>query len=629
MLNSMRAGARGCRLVAPSTELIVRFGLFELDRKAVRLSKSGRSIRLPQQPLQLLLALVERPGEVLTREDLRQRLWSSDVVVDFDHGLNKSIQKLRDALGDSATSPRYIETIPRIGYRFIAPVLTGAAAPESGVSPPHNTSDPPADVTQGKRWPLFAACITLLALTAGWLIYRRHHPDEPIRSLAVLPLENLSGDPVQEYFADGMTDELTTMLSKNSTLRIVSRTSVMQYKGARRPLREIAQALDVDGILEGSVARSGDQVHMTVQLIDARGDTHLWAESYDRGIHDLSSLPSEVARTIATRLHQAVPVEARQRYIDPEAQDAYMRGRYLWFALHYDQAAEYFHKATEIQPDYALGWAGLSACYSASTMDGRHDPRSSLPQADETAAKALQLDPSLPQANLAVGAALFFNRWNWNGGDQAVRRAIELDLRYAEAYHLRARILIALNRNVEAIEVQKKEMELDPFARPWGLAYTLFEARQYDATIDEARLRLEASPRDESLLGLIPESYRCKRMDKEATEGLVNLFIGVGDRPSAAAVQRAYSQGGYPAVVRWQLSAYEKRAQTQYLSPVVLANLHAQLGQRDQALALLEEGYRQHSPQLLWIQTDPAYDFLHSDERYRALIQKVGLPPSY
>jgi TolB-like protein/DNA-binding winged helix-turn-helix (wHTH) protein len=616
-------------LVASSPELIVRFGLFELDRKAVRLSKSGRSIRLPQQPLQLLLALVERPGEILTREDLQQRLWSSDVVVDFDHGLNKSIQKLRDALGDSATSPRYIETIPRIGYRFIAPVIIGAPAPESGVSPPHNISDPPLGVTQRKRWPFLAACITLLALAAGLLIYRRLHPAEPIRSLAVLPLENLSGDPGQEYFADGMTDELTTMLSKSSTLRIVSRTSVMQYKGARRPLREIAQALDVDGILEGSVARSGDQVHMTVQLIDARGDTHLWAESYDRGIRDLSSLPGEVARTISTRLHQAVPAEAPPRYIDPEAQDAYMRGRYLWFALRYDQAAEYFHKATEIQPDYALGWAGLSACYSASTMDGRHDPRISLPSADETAAKALQLDPSLPQANLAVGAALFFYRWNWNGADQAVRRAIELDPRYAEAYHLRARILTALNRNAEAIQAQKKEMELDPFARPWGLAYTFFVARQYDAAIDEARLRLEASPRDGILLGSIAESYRCKRMDKEAAQGMAKQFIAVDDRQSAAAVQRAYSQGGYPAVVRWQLSVFEKLSQTQYLSPEFLANLHAQLGQRDQALALLEEGYRQRSPQILWIQTDPAYDFLHSDERYRALIKKVGLPPSY
>jgi TolB-like protein/DNA-binding winged helix-turn-helix (wHTH) protein len=283
---------------------MVRFGLFELDLRAGQISKNGTKIRLTQQPLQLLSMLVERPGEILTREELRKRLWPSDVFVDFDHGLNRSIQKLRDALGDSADSPRYIETIPRVGYRFIAPV-NGAARltdNESNENIPQMATALPIAAPAGgmtgsqkKHWFLGVACISLLALTAGWFIHRRMQTAAPIRSLAVLPLDNLSGDPAQEYFADGMTDELTTMLAKNSTLRIVSRTSVMQYKRAHRPLPEIARELGVDGIIEGSIARSGDKVHMTIQLIQAPSDTHLWAESYDRNANDTISLPTEAA----------------------------------------------------------------------------------------------------------------------------------------------------------------------------------------------------------------------------------------------------------------------------------------------------------------------------------------------
>jgi TolB-like protein/DNA-binding winged helix-turn-helix (wHTH) protein len=644
---------------------IFELGEFTLDSGRFELCCNGRALALERKPMELLILLAERQGQLVSRNEISQRLWAREVFVDTEHGINTAVRKIRQALGDDPERPRFVQTVTGKGYRLVGPVIIRAteAQPEQAPSVAVNDNGAtfagefPAPLAQATdvsierrvldrdgrpRWwvrrSLWLAVVggmvtvaALLATLTGWkrMAERRLHTPTKIRSVAVLPLENLSGDPGQEYFADGMTDELITMLARDSTLRIVSRTSVMQYKGARRPVGEIARALDVDGILEGSIARSSDQVHMTVQLIDADRDTHVWAESYVRSVRDSSSLPGDVAQTIARRLHQTVAPSAPARSIDPEAHDAYMRGRYLWFGLHYDEAAKYFRKATEIQPDYALGWAGVSMCYSASTMDWVHDPRTSLPQSDESAAKALQLDPSLPEANLAMGAALFLHRWDWEGADQQVRRAIELDPRYAEAYHLRARILTALNRNAEAIEVQKKEMDLDPFARPWGLAYTFYVARQYDAAIDEARLQLENDPHDQSLLDLVANSYRCKGMDKEAADGLVNKSVAKGDPQSAAAIRRAYQRGGYKAVVRWQLSEYETLAQAQYLSPVALASLHAQLGQRDQALALLEEAYRQRSPQVLWIQTDPAYDFLHADERYRALIQKIGLPPAY
>ena len=314
---------------------LVRFGVFELDTKAVQLSKNGIRVRLSQQPLQVLSVLVERPGEVVSRKDLHKLLWSSDVFVDFDHGLNKSIQKLRDALGDSPESPRYIETIPRTGYRFIAPVTeTSKNRPSAHAEGPARTPEPTANPSVGRdrkpkwRWLALGSCAAIVVL-AGGLALLRYKAAEPIRSLAVLPLDNLSGDPAQEYFVDGMSDELITMLAKNSTLRIVSRTSVMQYKGARRPLHEIARALGVDGILEGSISRPGSQVHLTLQLIRADTDAHLWAESYDRSGNDVAALAGEAARDVATHLHSAVASTSPARAVSPEAHDAYLRGWYF------------------------------------------------------------------------------------------------------------------------------------------------------------------------------------------------------------------------------------------------------------------------------------------------------------
>src|SRR5580698_7256205 len=304
------------------TENVISFGLFELDLKSGQLRRNGGRIRIPQQPVQVLALLLERPGEVVTRDELRQRLWSPETFVDFDHGLNKSVQKLRDALGDSAESPRFIETIPRVGYRFIAPVKEsvrpGIQAPDEqtenhfAADPAIGNREPSVPRTKPQTsavWLLLAGCVAVLLMSVGWLIYNKHERDmqmAPIHSLAVLPLDNLSGEHDQDYFAEGMTDELTTMLAKNSTLRIISRTSAMQYKGVHRPLREIAQALAVDGVVEGSVERSGDKVHMTLQPIEARSDTHVWAESYDRDAHDLVSLPDEAAMAIARKTNSAI-----------------------------------------------------------------------------------------------------------------------------------------------------------------------------------------------------------------------------------------------------------------------------------------------------------------------------------
>jgi TolB-like protein/DNA-binding winged helix-turn-helix (wHTH) protein len=631
----------------------IHFGAFEVHVRARELRKRGSLVRLQQQPFELLLALLERPGDVVSREELRQKLWPADVNVDFDRNLNKAVVKLREALGDSSESPLYVETLPRVGYRFIAPVNgTPVAEPATtnhpaspaivateeittfAVEPSSEMPDRPAVLASSRSRArvllgLGAILLFTLGVATARMAVRRESALRPIKSLAVLPLENLSGDPGQDYFAAGMTDELTTMLAKNSTLRIVSRTSVMQYKGAHGPLAEIARNLGVDGILEGSVARSGDQIHMTIQLIQAPSDTHVWAESYDRNANDVVSLPREAAQTVAKQLKSAVPEAVSPRFVLPAAHDAYLRGRYIWYTEDNEKAGEYFRKATELQPDFALGWSGLSVYYAGGAIEGRLDPRQSLAQAEATAVKAVELDERLPEGHLALGAAILINDWDWDRAQREVARAIELDPKFAEAYHLRARVLAAINRHPEAIEAQQQATELDPFARSWALILSYTFARQYDAAIADALQRLESNPSDINLHAFLSSAYRRKGMGKEAAQELEKRLSLGGEEESAVAVRRAFEHAGYRGVIDWQLSQLKKKAATRYVSPVDMANCYAQLGEREETLALLEEGYRLRAPQLLWMQADPAYDFLHSEERYRSIIKRMGLPPAY
>ena len=624
---------------------IFQFGDFLLDCGAFELLHNGHSVRVERKPMELLILLVSRPGQLVARAEIAQHLWSSEVFVDTEHGINTAIRKLRHLLRDDPENPQFIQTVTGMGYRFIAPVITvdepssehaSATAYVPGANDERERPDTAASAKPRHLWivlsvsaavliPIFVLSIGPHSLAARLL----HRGSSDITSIAVLPLDNLSGDSNQEYFADGMTDELITMLAKDSTLRITSRTSVMQYKGTHKPLPEIARALNADAILEGSVSRSNNQVHLTLQLIRAETDSHLWAESYDRSSNDVPVLPAEAARQIAGYLHRTSSDGIPMRYVSPDAHDAYLRGRFLFFANRIEEAEAYFQKAADLQSDYAPAWAGLASCYGASTMDGHHDPRVAYPRGDTTAARALALDPSLPEAHIAMAGLLFLGHWDWIRADEEVRRAIELDPSQAEAYHLRARILIAVGRGQEAIEVQKQQMERDPFARPWGMAETYYNVRQYDAAISDARLRLENSPNDVRLHYFIARSFFDEGKYKEASDALENRYRAVDAPQAAAAVRQAYQAGGYRAVVLWQLKSAEKEAKDHYLSPVNLARLHAELGQREPTLTLLEEGFQEHSPQILWIQTEKAYDFLHSDPRYRSLIQRIGLPPTY
>jgi len=637
---------------------VYQFEEFQLDCGRFELTRNGRSLPVERKPMELLILLAERRGQLLTRAEIAERLWEREVFVDTEHGINTAIRKIRQTLRDNADEPRFVETVIGKGYRFVAPVAVGKndeTEPSPGDSDAGAASNGPSTVTEAVEldpngrsrtflddpenearwhWLVWAIPVLLVAATVVLAVrfwpHRRATEETSIHSLAVIPLDNVSGTPGQDYLVDGLTDELTTMLAKNSTLNVTSRTSVMQYKGIHRPLRQIAQELGVDAIIEGSVARSGDKVHMTIQLIQAQNDRHLWAESYDREMKDLVGLPREAAETIARRLKSSVPPHAAARYVSPEAHDAYVHGHYLWTTFNFDEAHKYLQRAVDLQPDYALGWSGLADYYGAGAASGHLDPREALPQEEIAATKALQLDDSLAQAHVAMAAMYFFVRWDWAGADRETLRAIELDPKLADAYYFRAIVLMALNRKQEAIESQKRSVEIEPFGRPSALPDFYIEAREYDAALKEAFQRLESMRNNSGLYSSISHAYWYKGMYKEAVEFDAKAHEVDGDKEYVEGVRRAYQQGGARLVSEWGLSLVKKSAAEHYVSPMELASQYGELGEREKTLAFLDEAYRQHAPPLLfWLQTNPNYAFLHDDPRYRALIQKIGLPPAY
>ena len=619
------------------TNTILEFGDFRLDPDHFELCRAGQPLKLERKPMELLILLATHEGDIVTREEIVERLWGSEVFVDTKHGINAAIRKVRHVLGDDHDQPRFVHTVTGRGYRFVGPVVViQPAIPSSSSSPaPQPSAEIPAIQAQShhRLWFILGSVAALLLIAVVVILRVRAHTTRTaipaIQSLAVLPLTNLSGDPKQDYFADGMTDELTTMLAKDSTLRVISRTSAMQFKNPHQPLGEVARTLGVDGIVEGSISRADGEVHMTVQLIHAPSDTHLWADSYDRDNNEVAALPEQAAQAIAKRLNAAIATTKPARYINPEAHDAYLRGRVLWIAGEYDKSGEFFQKAIELQPDYALGWSGLADHYAGAAMAGQLDPRTAIPAMVAAARKAIALDDTAPQTHLSFAAIYWADRWDLPQALQEIQRAIEIDPEFAEAYFQRAYILSDFNRPSDAIEAAKKSMELDPLAQPWAMPMIYSYARQYDRAMTDATQRLESTPNDAGLYKMLANSYHCKGENKESAEMLVKMFSLSGMPEFAETLKHSFEQGGYDAVVRSQIHLMEHPPPGQYLSVVDLARLYGQLGQREKTLALLDEGYRQHSPVLLDTQNDCSFDFLHNDERYRALIKKIGLPPAW
>jgi tetratricopeptide (TPR) repeat protein len=365
---------------------------------------------------------------------------------------------------------------------------------------------------------------------------------------------------------------------------------------------------------------------MTVQLIAAPSDTHVWAESYDRDANDVVSLPGEVATSIAKRLNSVVEQPAAQRYVSPEAHDAPMRGHYLWYLGKNEEAAGYFRKAIELQPDYALGWFGTSAYFGQGVLDGQLDPRQAVPQGLAAATKTVELDESLPEAHLGVGALKFMD-WKWAEADREIGRAIELNPEFAEAYHFRAKMYAALGRTEEAIQSEKRANTLDPMQRPYALGLLYITIRRYDDAIAEAQSGLVSTPTNSVFHWMLCEAYRRKGDLKGAAQEWAKAKEIEGDKAEAAAVRQAYEKGGYDALVLRRVEEFNRRLTAkQYVSPTEFAREYSELGRREEAMEKLEEAYRLRDPLLIWMRTEPAYDFLHEEARYKAIVKGMGLP---
>jgi hypothetical protein len=406
----------------------------------------------------------------------------------------------------------------------------------------------------------------------------------------------------------------------------------MQYKKVHRPLGDIAKELGVDGILEGSVSHIGNRVHVRAQLIHAATDTHVWAESFDRDLSDVSALQNELARAIAKQVGTTASISGkREKKIKPEAYDAYLLGRYYWFAEadDYERSRRYFQRAIDLQPDYAAAWSGLADSYAASAVVGHFPPEAVMPQAEAAARKALELDDLNAEAHNSMAAIQLFYRWDWRAADRESARALELNPNFAEGHHLRSYVLRSLNRTDEAVQEEKRTMELDPFAKPFVLGFALIRARQFGAALNEARIRSDAQPNNASLHQLLSYAYFFKGMEKESEEESERYLQLAGEKDRLAEQVQAYRRGGLPLVRARNVDWLKRTAAKEYVSPSDFADAYAELRRKEETIRYLERSYRERSPHLVFLQSDPNFDFLHSDQRYRAIVIKMGLPPAF
>jgi TolB-like protein/DNA-binding winged helix-turn-helix (wHTH) protein/Tfp pilus assembly protein PilF len=630
---------------------IYQFGDFRLDSGRFELLRNGKSLRVERKPMELLILLASREGQLVTRAEIAQRLWSSEVFVDTEHGINTAIRKLRHLLLDDSEDPKFIQTVTGMGYRFIAPSVSIAAptidspaaptlepAPADPVIAPEA---PPPSLQESPKKPLavqvaiVARFVGLTVLFIVMAIGPRHiadllhrDPNPPITSLAVIPLDNLSGDPNQDYFADGMTDELTTMLAKESTLRIVSRTSAMQYKAAHRPLPEIARALNVDAILEGSVSRANGQVHMTLQLIRADTDAHLWAESYDRSTNEVAALPNEAAQAIAQRLHSDVAMPATTHAVSPEAHDAYLRGRYFIQKREADKSVAYFQQAISIDPSWSLAYSGLAAAFHSEGVLSMMQVQDAMTRSEAAARRAIELDPENGEAYSTLGITQAVFEWNWSDAEENLKRGIALSPNSSDAELYYAIYLDAVNRPEEAVTHMRRALQMDPdsFLMNRHLGSTLFFARHYDEALVHLQQALEMEPGKRNLVaGWASQIYQMKGMRDKAVESDAAEAAFETSDANVRSSLAIYKRDGWNAYWEARMKPILAR-QNEPCVPYYIGVDYIRLGKLDLAFPQLSAAIDQKCTELTWTMVDPTLDSIRSDSRYKDLLKRMNLP---
>ena len=578
---------------APATPPI-RFGVFEVDARSGELLRGGSKVKLQDQPFRALVLLLEQHGQVVSREDLRKRLWPQDTYVDFERGLNKAVNKLRAALQDDAENPRYIETLPQRGYRFIAPV---------------ENSTQPQDRPSRQLLPR-------------------------IDSLAVLPLDNLSGDPAQEYFSDGMTEELICAVAKIASLRVISRTSAMQYKGTRKSAPEIAKELRVDALLEGTVARSGDKVRITAQLIHAPEDKHLWAGRYERDLRDILQLQAEIAQSIAGQIHKLVDPEhvfsGPARQVHPQAYEACLRANFFKDKMtpaDLEKSIEFYTQAIELDPSYAQAYGDLSQAYFYCGLFGMAHPAELFPKAKANAVKALELDETVASAHNALAAIHILYDWDWPAAEAACRRAVQLNPGAAVTRAHLADYISIRGRHEEAIAEFGRLSELDPLPHIHVslLALILYRARRYDESIIQCQKALELRSNYVNSLWFLALSLEQKGRLPEAIAKLEEAVSLSGAPHHQALLGRAYALAGRKDKALKILEDLKASSQHRYVSPFDIAVVYLGLDELDSAFHWLDRAYRERVFRIIEL-TMPMFDSLRSDARWQDLVQRIGLP---
>jgi TolB-like protein/DNA-binding winged helix-turn-helix (wHTH) protein len=652
---------------ATAAHPLIRFGVFELDLRASELRKKGVKVKLQDQPCQILAMLLEHPGEIVSREDLRNRLWQRDTFVDFDHSLNTAIMRLREVLGDSSENPIFIETLSRRGYRFIAPVEEIAASNGSGERLPGPHSAPhfvvsetaavaPQDEQPANRAPHYvqistraiagAALLTATIALVSLLIFRYIRKpsvssanSEQIKSLLVLPLEDLSGEKNQDYFADGMTDELIASLAKIRQLRVISRTSAMAYKGTHKPLSEIARDLHVDAVVEGTVLRAGNRVRITAELVQVSTDRHLWAETYESELGNVLTLQSQVASAIVNEIRINLTPEEQKRLATPrvvnaQAYEDYLKGRYYWNKRSEEgltKAVEYYQRAAEKDPQYALAYAGLADCYDllGSTIIGAIPSTDAAPKAKAAALKALAIDPSLVDAEITLASIKLNYDWDWQGAESGFKHTIELNPDQATAHQRYSLYLTAMGRSQESLTEIKRAHDLDPLSLSinFSLAWRLYLARQYDQAIQQSRSTIDLDPNFVLAHLVLGQTYEQKgQFDMAIAELKKAASISPNSPLMLGALGHAYAVASDTADAEKLRDDLIRRSNQQYVSPFYVALILTGLKENEKALDWLDKAYQDRSNPLIFLKVDPELDPLRSSPRFQDLQRRIGLP---
>lgn len=568
----------------------VRFGAFEVDLETGELRKRGLRIRLPDQVFQVLALLLERPGEIVSRSELRHRLWPDDTFVDFDHGLNKAVNRLRDALSDSATTPRFIETVAKRGYRLIVPVI-GPRRAESE-----------ADIPDRLR-------------------------------LAVLPFEDLSADADQEFFGDGLTEEMISELGRVNPKRlgVIARTSAMLYKRSNKRIDEIGRELDVDYILEGSVRRADTRLRITAQLVQVRDQTHLWAESYSRELADIFQVQHEVARRVASALaFELLPeMGTASGTVPPEAHDAYLRGRFFWNKggdRNAWIAIEWFRKAIAHCPEYALAYSAMAYCYGTLAWFGALNPREAGDRAKSAAMRAVELDVGLSEAHCALALVRFWFDWNWGEAEEEFQRAIALKPNYAAAHNWYAAYLNVMGRFGEAAAEQKIGEEWDPLSLMIAMngADPYYFSRRYGQAIKTLLRVLEREPNFYPAHYNMGHAYAQSGRYAEAVEAFRTAAKLSGVPQANTALAYACAMAGDLGAARTIQAELEGLAADRYMPAPQMAWISLGLGDIRGALEKLRQGFDERSCLMIYLRSDPIYDRLRSHPEFVDLMGRMN-----